>query len=224
MLTPSTLSAPTLTTPTHTNAPYIAGTLCFLNTDHSSWLALRSQGIGGSDIPTIAGINPWQTRDQLFHRITHSITLEQTEAMQKGRDMESVIADRFAETFPYAIVNPNATYYSTEHPHFFATPDRILLDADKLPVGVLECKYSRYFSPQKRAMAELQLQWYLGVLGLEVGFIAVCEMDTFRSIPIMRNDHTIQRIQSLAHDFWCDIMEHLALNNTFHRQGMEVLV
>jgi putative phage-type endonuclease len=180
----------------------IPDTLCFIISDLSAWKELRTQGIGGSDIPTIMGINPWQSRDQLFERLVHGVELTETEAMRKGREMESVIADRFQQATQLNLLQPNATYHSITHPHFFATPDRIILDSAGAPVGILEIKYSSYFSNTKRLMAEYQLQWYMSILGLDCGFIAVMQKEKYYAIPIMRDNALIEKMEHQAHEFW----------------------
>ena len=37
-----------------------------LNMDHTQWLQARTQGIGGSDVSAIAGLNKWKSAVQVF--------------------------------------------------------------------------------------------------------------------------------------------------------------
>ena len=37
-----------------------------LNMDHDQWLQARTQGIGGSDVSAIAGLNKWKSAVQVF--------------------------------------------------------------------------------------------------------------------------------------------------------------
>jgi len=50
--------------------------------DRQQWLEARKQGIGGSDAPTVAGINPWKSPVELYMEKTGEI--EPQEAGEKA--------------------------------------------------------------------------------------------------------------------------------------------
>lgn len=65
----------------------------------AEWLAFRESnaGIGGSDVSTIMGVNPWQTPWQLWYNRKHGSRQDDNAAMQRGRRWESRVIEDFAE-------------------------------------------------------------------------------------------------------------------------------
>src|SRR5690606_29968470 len=65
------------------------------------WLQARRRGIGGSDIATIAGVNPWSSPVELYlDKLGELPERPETDAMRFGKRLEQVVADEFAERHP----------------------------------------------------------------------------------------------------------------------------
>lgn len=155
--------------------------------DDEEWKEYRKNGIGASEVPTIIGLNNYQTLYQWW-RIRKGLDPEQphNEAMDRGHVMEDAVA-RYFEIKTGLKVNDNSAnndvYYHKDYPWRRVTPDRIgdlgkrTFDFSKR--FLLECKtYRGYITdgdyPRKwRA----QVMYQLGVTGCKVGYIAWVDSD-----------------------------------------------
>ncbi len=62
------------------------------------WLSLRRQGIGSSDAAAVAGLNPYQSPlDVYLDKTGQLVNDEDNERMKRGRQLEPIIAQMFAE-------------------------------------------------------------------------------------------------------------------------------
>lgn len=142
------------------------------------WHALRANGIGGSEVGTILGLNPWESPFTLWAKKTNRIesSFEQSEAMEWGTRLESVIIRKFIDSHPELTVYENVgTFQHVEREWQHANPDAIYRREDG-SFGVLEVKTARYedawangVPPHYRA----QVLWYLQTLGLQHATVTV---------------------------------------------------
>ena len=149
------------------------------------WHALRSNGIGGSEVAAIIGKSPYESRFGLWHR-KRGIIGEQTAnaAMSWGTRLEPVICDVFAERHDMLDLVEAGTYRNDERPWQLANVDRLLYDDEFLPdpVGILEVKTASAFDSWEWGKAgtedvppyyRAQVMWYLDTLGLSTAWLAV---------------------------------------------------
>lgn len=110
------------------------------------WLANRTQGIGGSEIASVIGQNPWMSNVELWEYKTGRRTrpnISNDEAVRYGIRAEHLIREL------YELDYPNNTVYYTEfnswqndrYPWALASLDGWILD-DSGRLGVLEIKTS----------------------------------------------------------------------------------
>lgn len=145
----------------------------------AEWLAARRAGIGGSDIGALLGLSPWASPYDVWAAKVHGDTIEESDAMEWGKRLEPVIVNKWAEAHPeYTVTAPPAIIADPRHPVALASVDGLLTtglawDARTEPIGVLEIKTGSapWKSPPPNYMA--QLQWYLGVVGVDVGYFAL---------------------------------------------------
>lgn len=143
------------------------------------WLEARRAGIGGSEIGVLLGLSPWSSPYDIWAAKVHGDSFEGNEAMEWGKRLEPVIVDKWAESHPeYTVSAPPALVADSRHPLALASADGLLTtglawDERTEPVGVLEVKTGSapWKSPPPNYMA--QLQWYLGVYGVDVGYFAL---------------------------------------------------
>jgi putative phage-type endonuclease len=142
------------------------------------WHDLRATGIGGSDVGTICGLNPWQSAFTLWAKRTGKIQEEQTdsEAMEWGRRLESVILDKFAESHPgLEIIESPGTYQNKDRPWQLANPDAIAIDRETGEHVIIEIKTARYEDDWANGVPEYyktQVQWYLQTFGFKNAYVA----------------------------------------------------
>jgi putative phage-type endonuclease len=130
----------------------------------AEWHELRSNGIGGSQVGTILGVNPWESAYTMWAKLTNKIedSFQQNEKMRWGTLVEPLIFDE------WGVRNPEYKMYTTgtwadgwKH----ANPDGILeLDGD---FGLLEIKTAGYRWDSIPEHYVAQCMWYMELLGLK---------------------------------------------------------
>ena len=142
------------------------------------WHELRARGIGGSEVGTICGLNPWESAYTLWAKKTGRIesNIPQTDAMEWGTRLEPVIIDKFADSHPELNVIRNVgTWASNERDWQIANPDA-LYEAPDGSLGLIEVKTARYedaWANGVPAHYQAQVQWYLQTLGLPHAYVVV---------------------------------------------------
>ena len=97
--------------------------------ERRDWLALRKQGIGGSDVAAIIGVSPWKTAYALYMEKTEDIEItdEDNERLAWGRRLEAPIREWYCETTGREVVVPDLMH-SKDHPFMLGTLDGIAGD------------------------------------------------------------------------------------------------
>lgn len=168
------------------------------------WLALRADGLGGSEIAAVLGLSPFESRFSLWHRKRGEAAPQaETEEMRAGKYFEPGIVEWFRDTHPDYRVRRAGTYRSKARPWQIANPDRIITG----PAGreVLEIKNVRGAdgwgepgSDEVPVYYRAQVLWYVDVLGLSRARLAVvvagCE---FREYVV---DYTLDEARILRRE------------------------
>lgn len=91
----------------------------------------RSKGLGSSDIPTILGLNRWQSQTDLWLRRTgQAAPLETNEAMRLGQVLEPTLLQLAGERIGARVVRPSSTFVGSK-PHFRANIDGMVGEAKR---------------------------------------------------------------------------------------------
>ncbi len=119
--------------------------------DREAWLEHRKEGIGGSDIASVIGKNPWKTNQELWLEkvnIKPAKDLSGNEWVQYGHDAEPLLRSLFALDFPeYKVIYiENNSYKNDKYPWALASVDGLLKDKDGR-LGILEIKTSNIMQP-----------------------------------------------------------------------------
>ena len=146
----------------------------------AEWHEVRANGIGGSQVGTILGVNPWESAYTLWAKLSGRIpdTFQQNEKMRWGTLLESVIRDEWALQNPEFEVLETGTWADGwKH----ANPDGILKLGDDY--GLLEIKTAGYKWDVVPENYFVQCQWYMFLLGLKWCKVVVLfqgnQMETF---------------------------------------------
>lgn len=92
--------------------------------DGAPWGALRSRGVGGSDVAAICGISPWKTAYQVWLEKTgQSEGQEQNEAMAYGTMIEPVIRNWYEQAIGEPVTMPSGILVHPEHNFMLANLD-----------------------------------------------------------------------------------------------------
>lgn len=137
--------------------------------DSEQWHEARRSGIGGSEIGTIMGLNPWDSAFALWARRTGQIPEKQLNswAIRFGKAFESPILQMWAAEHPEWHVFTTGTYRSRKHPWQLANPDALAQHHETGEWMVIEVKTSR--NPWKDIPPHYmaQVQHYMSVMGVE---------------------------------------------------------
>lgn len=190
--------------------------------DEAAWLAARTRGIGGSDVGAICGVSPFTSARQIYLNKTgqfdEGLKPSDTakERMHFGHMLEPIVADEYARRVldgtGCRLVDIDATMQHKDHPWALANVDRLIVDAEGKPVGILECKTTSEYMNEEWESGEIlmsyiyQLNWYLWILGLEKGaFACLVGGNKFYHYEVFRNDELLQEtIIPAAKRFWFD--------------------
>ena len=184
--------------------------------DEDAWVAARTRGIGGSDVGAICGVSPFTSARQVYLNKTGQFQdkLRPGEAakerMHFGHMLEPVVADEYARQTGIKLVNAGATLVHKDHPWALANIDRLMVDDDGVPIGILECKTTSEYMNSEWESGEIlmsyiyQLNWYLWILGLEKGaFACLVGGNKFYHYEVFRNDELLnETIIPAAKHFW----------------------
>lgn len=139
--------------------------------------ANRCDFIGGSDIAAIMGMSRWKAPYRLWAEKTKKIELRDLsniEAVELGTDLEEFVAQKFSQRTGKTVRRAPKVYQHPRYPFMVAHIDRLITGTDE----GLECKTASAFKTEEwendiPKEYVLQCQWYMGITGRKVWWIAV---------------------------------------------------
>jgi putative phage-type endonuclease len=144
------------------------------------WHAARRDRLGASEVAAAMGLSKWQSPFSLWHLKAGLLAPQRDNAqMQWGRDLETVIARRFAREHPEWTLSRCALYAHRERLWQVAQPDRVV-HLGRRRLGALEVKTARYDdewgeqgSDEVPLYYRCQALWQLDVFGWQSCHFAV---------------------------------------------------
>ncbi len=181
--------------------------------DKTEWLEARKQGIGGTDAAAILELSKYRTPlDVFLDKTNRSEPIEDTEAMNWGRTMETAVASEYVMRTGDKVRRMGMRKHK-DNPWMLANIDRQIIGDPKGP-GVLECKTSSAYridewgdtgTDQIPADHYAQVCHYLAVTGYAFARLAVLiGGNDFRFYDIPRDEDLIKRLIDIERDFWFD--------------------
>lgn len=179
------------------------------NLSKEEWLRYRKQGIGGSDVSCILGINKWKSEIELWLDKTNQTNapVEENEAIQWGTIMEPIIRNHFAEVTGKAVVELKAMLQHPEHPFMLADVDGVTVDDSGNP-AILEIKTASEFKRSDwdegvPAYYQTQVQHYLCVTGIQKAYVAVLiGGNSFRIFEVDADAEIQDMLIAVEKNFW----------------------
>lgn len=143
--------------------------------NYEAWQEAKFDDIGSSDIPTIMGLNAYQTAQELWDYKKGRVPMESSFKMRLGSLCEGIILERTAHDYPHLEIKGNQnTYEHDKFPFLTASPDSFITDNGKN--GICECKTTIAFGAYKDnkcpEYVTTQVNWQLGILELPFGLIS----------------------------------------------------
>ena len=163
------------------------------------WLAIRRTGIGSSDIAGVLGLSPWASPYMVWADKRGIVPpTEETEAMEIGTALEEPIARLFQRRHGRPVRRVRAILRHPLYSFALANLDRVTDGGE----AVVEIKATsrRWDSVPDHYM--VQVQWQLGVTGLEYGYFVPLMGTRLDSVLIRRDDELIEDMLEAASRFW----------------------
>lgn len=179
----------------------------------AEWLAVRNEGIGGSDAAAILGVSPWTSRYSLWLDKTTAPAQKQvkpeTEAMRFGNLMEPVVAEIFGKNMNVEVIKDTTLYRHPEHEFMLANLDGLISTQNNgEPDAVLEIKTSRSAWDEVPAYYVSQVQHYMAVTNMPVAYVAALfGGEEFATFEVPRDDEYIERLIEAEAEFWQSVQQ-----------------
>ena len=182
------------------------------------WLGVRRQGIGGSDVAAILGMD--KRRGPLHVYLDKRGELEEqrdpklNRAARRGQKLESLVAELFAEETGLAVVDSPGTLQHAEHPHMLVNIDRAVFEHQGGELdgygGVLECKTRTWRSARAEDWRgeeppdgpAIQAYWGAAVTGYRKAWVAGLVDDDFVWFRLQHDQELIDHMVKMVSDFW----------------------
>lgn len=169
--------------------------------NEAEWLESRKQGIGGSEIAAILGLDEYRTPldvylDKKGREINY--TDEQLDDFDRGHWFEVPLLEWLHQQSGVpSFVHNTSLYVSNENPIIRCTPDGVGNDI------TIEAKSTKLYAKEPLQKWFLQLQYNMGITGHSKGIIVWidCTMKRYYE-EYNRNDELIQLLQKEAQKFW----------------------
>lgn len=152
--------------------------------NEEEWLRTRSTGIGGSDVGSICDVNPFSSARVVYLKKTgqtedlEDFSEAAKERMMFGNLLEDIVAQEYARRSGNKIAVSPATMQHKTIDWALANVDRLIVDDEGKPYGILECKTTSEYNNDIWLNGDLpvsylyQLLWYLWITGLKYGALA----------------------------------------------------
>jgi putative phage-type endonuclease len=168
------------------------------------WLAERRKGIGGSDASTIAGVNRFSSRYELWLDKTGRLPEKhQSDAMRWGTLLEPSLRQAFVEDTGLT-VHRAGLMRSKAHPFM-----QVSLDGNVGDGGIFESKCTNWRmaddweGDQIADHAEVQVQHGLAVTGRShAHVVALIDGNDFQIRRVERDEAFISLLTEMEQDFW----------------------
>jgi putative phage-type endonuclease len=187
------------------------------NMSYEEWLEKRREGIGGSDAGAIMGYSDYASRLTLYLQKKGIVaSKEMSRAAKRGKLLEPVVRDWFAENWPELdVARVPYIFCSPDYPFMSANIDG-LIRADVATIGGktitglggLEIKSSKtgygFGKDEVPDAYYAQVQHYMCVLGLRWFVLSACFLETEEIVDyvIERDEGFIADLVNQEKDFW----------------------
>ncbi|MEZ2309900.1 YqaJ viral recombinase family protein [Paraburkholderia sp. RCC_158] len=177
------------------------------------WLAVRKNGIGGSDAAAAVGLSPYMSQLELFliktgrdAKLPKPDADDTTQPVYWGHILEPIVAASYTKATGNRVRRVNAVLQHPTIPFMLANVDREVIGSHE--VQLLECKTAgecgaRLWRGGVPEYVQLQVQHQLAVTGKQAADVAVLicgqKLEVHR---IERDDGLIARLVELEAAFW----------------------
>lgn len=183
------------------------------------WQTYRENqiGIGGSDVATILGVNPYKSKFTLWLEKTGQIPKPKVNNayVEWGNLLEPVIREKFKKETGFKVYQNNFVLQHDTHDFMLANIDGEVLDPRYGKRGILEIKTTREHNKKQwddgcPIMYHCQIQHYLEVCKMDYAYVCcLIGGNDFKYYLVERNDFIIDRIIQEEMEFVRMVKEHI---------------
>lgn len=185
-------------------------------THSPAWHAIRSEGVGASEVAPIVGIGPgWSSAYSLWLEKTGRYTpdpFDASEAMDMGLELEPFLASAFTTRTGLVVAGVQRMITHPEHPWARATVDGLVIEGGAEACGVsdalggFEAKYDNHGTWEEvPAHYTIQANWQMFVAGWEkVWFGVLHPFGRYRVYEVDRDQELIDACYERVSAFWHD--------------------
>jgi len=173
---------------------------------------IRRQGITGTDIAAICGLNPYRSAFRVWEEKTGKAEpVETTPQMEWGTILEPIVAEHYTIEHPEMAdeLQPNVqTIRHDEYPLVVGTPDYLMPQSKcGLEIKTAGVHAAKGFGPSGSAEVPkhhyLQCEWYMILMGWESWQLAaLIGGQDYRKYQFTRKAELDKRLLELATTFW----------------------
>ncbi len=173
------------------------------------WFAARNTAIGASEIAVAAGLSPYQTPLELYHRKRGDLPpIEDNDAMRLGRLLEPVVKSEFTTRTGIVLADPEPPMYRhAKHDPIVATPDGIIDESTIFEAKTASWRMKSQWGDQDSDFIPdqylCQTMAQMAVMDAGVCHVAVLfDGATLGTYKVMRNDTLIKHLIAAALELW----------------------
>jgi putative phage-type endonuclease len=183
--------------------------LGFFESGSTEWHELRTHGIGGSEIGTIMGLNPWESAFALWAKRTGQIPDPPLTSwsVRFGKAFEQPVLELWAEDNPDWEVFLAGTFKHPDLEFLHANPDALARNRKNGEWIVVEVKTARGTWGETPPAYVAQVQHYMDVLSLQRAVIVAVAGWNFEERWVDRDRFQIAAQHDAASRFWRHLQE-----------------
>jgi putative phage-type endonuclease len=172
------------------------------------WHTARSLGVGGSEVGTILGLNPYESAYALWAKKTNRIPSEIQEnwAIRFGKAFEDPILRLWQEEHPEWEVFTTGTYQDEHCEYRLANPDAMAKHRETGEWMVVEVKTARNTWDEVPPAYTAQVLHYMGVMQVRRGVIVAVAGMTWNEYDVPYNQYMINVQNEALEQFWQSIV------------------
>ena len=168
------------------------------------WHRLRNEPgvVGGSDIPAIASLSPFESPITKWAKKTNQIpdSFEPNMSMRLGTKLEAPILEIFAEEHPELEIYTTGTWAHKEFDWQRANPDALYKKADGT-WGIIEVKFSRDYWTEVPQHYRAQVLWYMNVFGIQEATLVALAGSSYQEFPVEWDSFEASSLIAAAYRF-----------------------
>ncbi len=158
--------------------------------DSDEWHEARAYSLGGSELGTILGLNPWESGYALWAKKTGKIEQPKLDnwAIRFGKAFEEPILKLWEQEHPEYEVYTTGTYQHPEYDYLHANPDALAKHKQTGEWIIVEVKTARTSFETLPVHYEAQVRHYMAVMGLSRAVVVAVAGMTWLVITVARDD------------------------------------